>query len=134
MYPQIAISSTTEEYRGVTVTFMRVLERFAWKCTIGQNAYGDFIVLAPAKPDRIEPQEVVAAAHIVSQACHQSIDVILGRENGGGGFNDGKGGGDPEPRPTPPPTGGEGEEPEEEKGILSPFCMAVAGGVVALPN
>jgi len=132
MYPNIAISFTTEEYKGVIVTYMRILDRFAWSCTIGANAYGDFIVLAPQRPDRIEPQECIAAAHIVAQACHASIDAILGRENGSGGFNDGKGGGDPEPKPTPSPTGGDGEEVEQP--ILSPFCMAVAGGVVALPN
>lgn len=131
MYPQVAISFKSEEYRGVIVTFMRILDRFAWNCTIGTNTYGDFIVLAPQKPDRIEPQEAMAAAHIISQASHMSIDTILNRGNDG--FNKGdNGGGEPEPKPTPTPTGGEGVE-VEEKGIVSPFAMAVAGGVVALP-
>lgn len=130
MYPQIAISFKSEEYRGVIVTFMRILDRFAWGCTIGSNTYGDFIVLAPQKPDRIEPQEAIAAAHIVKKAAQQSIDAILNK--GSDGFKGGNdGGSDPEPRPTPPPTGGDGIE--EERGIVSPFAMAVAGGVVALP-
>lgn len=132
MYPNIAISFTSEEYRGVTVTFMRILDRFAWSCTIEANAYGDFLVLTPHKPDRIEPQEAIAAAHIIKQACYRSIDAILNRGNDNG-FNDGKGGGEPEPKPVVPPTGGDGIDVEKEP-ILSPFCMAVAGGVVALPN
>lgn len=132
MYPLIPISSKADEYKGIAVTFMRIVDRFAWKCDIDGMTYGDFVTVTPVGRAHIEANEAQATAELIKQQCYKSIDAILNRGNDGG-FNDGKGGGEPEPKPDVPPTGGNGIEVEKEP-ILSPFCMAVAGGVVALPN